>query len=341
MAIGQPDPQPEPYAAAVSVLCEAISVIVSRTALDTCYPGGVVGYELHCPNSTFCHDEWLTRVGFMHPDDVGAFVEALVRRTGLSFVEAGRFVDIAIVDQVSGPTRPCDWLDFSRKSGVTRAWLSGRDPGELATPPGWAPGRSLSLTTHEEASGLPIAPMGDGLLHTTIDATTGMTLYIGRTSDGPAGIASAHLTRLRQRRDLHDARGALEVCEAWVEEQPDSPLAWYELGRSATNTGRHGRAVTAFRRATELDSDIPEARISLGAALVDHGAAAEGSRVLESVVHDQPREALAWFHLGRAHLVLGELDPARAVLTRAAAVGRSTGREDVAAASEGLLRRLA
>ena len=87
----------------MAVLVEALSVIVRNATLESLYPGGVSGYAADCPNRTFCSDGVLTRVGFMTPDDVGAFLERLETR-GLVFLHDGAAADIAVVDQHEGPT---------------------------------------------------------------------------------------------------------------------------------------------------------------------------------------------------------------------------------------------
>ena len=66
----------------MSVLIEAISVVVPVPVLKQKMPGGFPGYIRGCPNQTFCHDGKLTRVGFMHSDDVERFV-ARLERSGL------------------------------------------------------------------------------------------------------------------------------------------------------------------------------------------------------------------------------------------------------------------
>jgi hypothetical protein len=71
------------------VLVEAISVVVPIAVLEKKYPRGAAQYERDCPNGTYCADEHLTRVGFMVPGDVGAFVERL-SRLGLVFQLDGR-----------------------------------------------------------------------------------------------------------------------------------------------------------------------------------------------------------------------------------------------------------
>jgi hypothetical protein len=126
------------------VLVEGISVIVRISTIEEKYPRGLEGYYLFRPNATFCADDHLVRVGFMMPDDVGIFVGHL-EEMGLRFVDEDGFVDIAVVDQVTGPTTRCEWLEAGRHpGGYAAAWLTGTEPGALAAPWGWRLEESLS-----------------------------------------------------------------------------------------------------------------------------------------------------------------------------------------------------
>ena len=82
----------------MAVLVEAISVIIPLTVLDVKDPGGRAHYERDCPNKTFCADEYLSRVGFMVPDDVRAFVHGL-SEIGLVHTDRGQAIDLVVVDQ--------------------------------------------------------------------------------------------------------------------------------------------------------------------------------------------------------------------------------------------------
>lgn len=121
----------------MSVLVEAISVVVRRTTLQEKYPGGFAAYRADCPNQTFCADAYLARVGFMDPSDVQQFVGHLQMR-GLEFLVDGAVADIAVLDQLRGPTMSCEWLRFARNAdGTALCWLNGEEPGDLAAPTGW------------------------------------------------------------------------------------------------------------------------------------------------------------------------------------------------------------
>jgi hypothetical protein len=138
----------------VSVLVEALSVIVPRRVLDVSFPGGVDAYlaaagEPSTEARYVCADEQLTCVSFFGPDKAGSWSERLVGR-GLIVAEGREAAELAYVDQRYGPSLPCNWLEWRRhEEGYTLAWLSEREPGALAAPDGWTPERSRRLVRRD------------------------------------------------------------------------------------------------------------------------------------------------------------------------------------------------
>ena len=61
----------------MAVLVEGISVIVRRTSIETHVAGGWKRFQALVPNATLCWDDDLARVGFLTPNEVGAFIDAL------------------------------------------------------------------------------------------------------------------------------------------------------------------------------------------------------------------------------------------------------------------------
>lgn len=86
----------------MSVLIEAISVIVREDAIQQKYSTGMVGFLSDIPNHTHCSDGYLSRIGFMVMEDALAYVSELVR-AGLCFDEdRDDFSDIGIAMQGFG-----------------------------------------------------------------------------------------------------------------------------------------------------------------------------------------------------------------------------------------------
>ena len=146
----------------MAVLVEGISIVIRRDAINNRLVGGWDRFLELVPNRTLCADEDLARVGFLTPDDVGNFLDAL-EQGGLVFLTAEGAVDISVVDQQSGPTVTTPWLQYAhlKLSGgertVATCWLfEGERKGHglhvsslefaLATPDGWRYEESLSAS---------------------------------------------------------------------------------------------------------------------------------------------------------------------------------------------------
>jgi hypothetical protein len=185
----------------MAVLVEGISVIVRRQAIDERLAGGWSRFVAEVPNATLCADNDLARVGFMLPTDVKAFIDRLTEH-GLRFVQDGLAIDIAVVDQIRGPTMPVEWLEYAQipfadtGSKVAACWLFEGPrmaagihfPGrslELATPAGWRYDESLSanfsfVPTDQVQSRLRFLRLEDGV-EVFLDTATGKEVYVGRT----------------------------------------------------------------------------------------------------------------------------------------------------------------
>lgn len=175
----------------MAVLVEGISVVVKRSALTERYPGGWNGLVENCPNKTFCADSDLTRIGFMAPKDVGTFVQDL-EVAGLIFQEDGAAVDLAVVDQMRGPTTRCDWLEFGHVeidgNGIAACRLVGSQDNALITPDGWRYEGSLTESygftpTDAEAKGLRFL-RHEGSIDVYFGWLTGKEVYVGRAGIG-------------------------------------------------------------------------------------------------------------------------------------------------------------
>jgi hypothetical protein len=110
----------------MAVLVEGISVLVRKDSIASKMTGGNARFRLLIPNSTFCEDDQLARVGFLIPAEVESFIDEL-KNVGLTFMEDGKAVDIMVCDQQRGPTIDCDWLEFCHLTieggKVGAAWL--------------------------------------------------------------------------------------------------------------------------------------------------------------------------------------------------------------------------
>lgn len=165
----------------MSVLIEALTLVVPRLSLDVSYPGGAEGFIARASRKDagarhVCADDALVAVSFFVGEECDPIVEEL---TALGLVyddDEGRSVEMAVVDQRYGPTLPCSWLALRRDpAGYTCGWLEGREPGAMAHPEGWTPDRSRRLVRtdmrDERERMLPLAEQ-DGI-ETWLDLATG------------------------------------------------------------------------------------------------------------------------------------------------------------------------
>jgi hypothetical protein len=177
----------------MSVLVEALTVIIRRERLTAIHPHAVDHFFTNAPNATARGDSYLVAVGFMNPDDARIYVRTLEQEAGFRHLENGECVDIAVVCQIRGPTAPCIWLDVATDArGVVHAWLKGTDPGPIAAFEGW--------TFEGSMSERPIYLEGVREVPPTID---GQNVYHQRTYGQPA--AALIEGRDRNRRAAIDA----------------------------------------------------------------------------------------------------------------------------------------
>lgn len=172
------------------VLVEAISVIVRRDAIDRSCPGGWKGFLSLVPNGTLCMDAQIARVGFMNPIDVRGFAAILVKNGLTAMTPSNSFADFVVIDQHSGPTAPCDWIEYLRipfETGtIGLARLKGNTDTTLVCPQGWT---FLTSLSHSSTFRPGVEPGDDYEFIRTqngVDVyrhkTTGREVFVGRTT---------------------------------------------------------------------------------------------------------------------------------------------------------------
>ena len=110
----------------MAVLCEALSVIVKTRSLNEKLKGGKQEFLKLIPNSTYCSDGELERVGFLSPEEAENYILTL-KGKGLEFLQNNESVDIVVIDMLKGPTVSCEWIEFQRitfeEGKISAAWL--------------------------------------------------------------------------------------------------------------------------------------------------------------------------------------------------------------------------
>jgi hypothetical protein len=164
----------------MSVLVEALSLIIPRTVLDVSYPGGTDAFMLKMcepdvPSRLVCADEELVSVSFPGAD-AAQVVGAQLLELGIVAVDEDCFVEMAFVDQADGPTLPCDWIEWRKcKGGYTCCWLAGTDPDPMHAPANWTPeqSRRLVFTDYRSEPGRCLKLGDDAGAETWLDFHTG------------------------------------------------------------------------------------------------------------------------------------------------------------------------
>jgi hypothetical protein len=138
----------------MSVLVEALAVIVRRVTLDMSWPGGTDAYiaaalAAESPARLACADDELTAVSFLFANDCQAWI-ARLEHHGIVHLGDNRCVDIVCIDQQAGPANPCDWIEWRQHpDGFSYAWLAGTEPGDVVAPSTWRP-RQSSRDAHTD-----------------------------------------------------------------------------------------------------------------------------------------------------------------------------------------------
>ena len=168
----------------MSVLIEALSLIVPRKVLDISYPGGIDAYlsDALANGVQFRYalaDEQLTVMSFLDRSAATPVVERL-RALGVIHVDDDMAIEMVFLDQHHGPTMPCDWLEWeARTDGVTFAWAQGNKPGDMVAPVGWRAQDSQRLERSDirDEPGRTLCLALENGLETWIDFHTGAVIH--------------------------------------------------------------------------------------------------------------------------------------------------------------------
>lgn len=184
----------------MSILVEAITVIVRNTKVEATINGGVNTLRHNAPNGTFRTDGYLSAVGFMTPEDAERYIDAL-KNLDFTFVENDKSVDIVVCDQLRGFTADCEWAGTDTdERGVRFCWLYGEDVGDMVTQEGWTYEKSLYTTgsfhdTSEPDDQLEFLRTENGL-NVYLDKQTGKEVFAGRPFEVKDDIHTARLKKL-------------------------------------------------------------------------------------------------------------------------------------------------
>jgi hypothetical protein len=298
------------------------------------------------PNRTLCTDGVLGRVGFMSPTDVGAFVSVLESH-GLVFERDGEAVDVAVVDQQSGPTTSVPWLAFGAietpSMRIAACWLAGHGAGDVAVPDGWRYEQSLS---REWCFATP-QTMDDRFrflrrqkgVDVYLDLWTGKEVLAGRPM-----IAGETVPALRSQLEAicHEALDIERRMQAVTDEREAAPLfqrlndellaavshitrgpgrdmalAHFANGLVLRMLARRDEAEIEFREAHHLEAADVNTIRELVRCLGEQEKHAEALPFARKAVHLAPLDGGVWANLAMCLIALREREEARRAIERA------------------------
>lgn len=321
----------------MAVLAEALSVVVQRQAIVDRYPGGWPAFVANETNNTLCADTELARVGFMHPDDVEAFIVRL-ERLGFVFLDAsGGARDLAVVDQREGLTTPCKWLKFFHAEvpggSVAGVRLVGGNDSSLTCPEDWDFEHSLSNQFHfvpegkEQEEGLKFLRHEVGL-DVYLNRATGREEYVvhaarsgdrGEVADlyreAVALMEPAMRKHFEGNEISPDDRTALEHCAALLQQvtsaAPDNWNVWWVQGMTCQMLDNHHDAYEAFRRSFELAPFELETGRNLASECIALGYGPEALEVATALTTNFPGRPDLIANRALALLINGRVAEAR------------------------------
>jgi hypothetical protein len=327
----------------MAVLIEILNVVIRRDAIDRAFRGGWAAFRrTPTPNATACSDGELVRFGFMALDDAKAYISTL-EAGGLILHRDGQAVDLALVHQQRGLLLPAPWLEVGPLHiggcKVVACWLAGRQPGNLAVPPGWKYEGSASqrpcLEGEADGDRLEFLRHEDGV-DVYLDLLSGKEVFAGRPviqGDTAAALSTQcraiclEVLNLEARIEPLEALGDQEAAAPLVHRLRDELLP--AVDRIASGPGaqlwfahftrglilrvlfRRQEAEMAFRKANELCPGEFNVLQELVKCLGELKKPQEALPFARQAVELHPVAASAWGNLAMCLLQCGERDEAR------------------------------
>jgi len=150
-------------AKSMTILIEAISVVVRLDALDRLGVDGRDAFFNLIPNQTYYEDKKIGRVGFMEEHDALDFINNLSSIGLCQSDDSGAYMDFAILLQEQEEIKPCPWIErfeieWENKlldvaafvDSCGKVWLED-DPGSFIAPVDWSPDRGIVYHVKDDA----------------------------------------------------------------------------------------------------------------------------------------------------------------------------------------------
>lgn len=137
----------------MSVLIEALTLVMRRRTLDASYPGGADAMTEWLAGEDagarwVVADEHLIAASFL-TEDLHPVIDTLLD-LGFLFSEEDGNQDAVVVDALLGFPSFCDWLEWAppEHEQFSVCWLAGALRGELVVPDGHTPGEDTPMRAH-------------------------------------------------------------------------------------------------------------------------------------------------------------------------------------------------
>lgn len=327
----------------MAVLVEALSVIIRREAIQKRFTGGWAAFERIIPNRSVCADDHLVRVGFMTPTDTRAYVSTL-EAGGMVFKQNGEAIDLAVVDQMRGPTTPASWLEVgtlqTKEMKVMACWLSGTKPQGIALPQNWKYEKSLSKQPGFAPGGADDDRLKflrrENSLDVYLDLVTGKEVFVGRPviQGEDEAVLFTRLEKIFH--EALDLEGEMQPLAALGDKKSLAPLTrrlegefLVEVEQMMDGQGaemsfahfthglilrillRRADAEMAFRRANQLQPGVINTLRELVRCLGEQDKHEEALPFAREATEVEPADAGAWGNLAMCLVRCGERAEAR------------------------------
>lgn len=99
----------------MAILIEGLTVVIRKAALDQKFNGGAKRFETGMAEDIHCSDADLFCLHLSSPEEVGALI-GWCEDQNLTFMREGKCIDIVVIDQRTGVTTNCDWIECTQVS---------------------------------------------------------------------------------------------------------------------------------------------------------------------------------------------------------------------------------
>ena len=123
----------------------------------------------------------------------------------------------------------------------------------------------------------------------------------------------------------HDT--AIKHYKKVIELEPESPVAYYNMGNAYANKQDYDKAIECYEKAIELNPDLAEAYYNMGYIYDDKQDYDKAIECYEKAIELKPCYADAYYNMGVAYLLKGDDETAIKCIKKAAELGDEDARK--------------